>query len=158
MAEIDVVTSINAPLDRCFDIARSIDFHVVSTANTGERAIAGRTTGLIEADDIVTFSARHLGFRWKLTSRIIEFDPPHKFTDQMLKGPFKELRHEHIFEEKNGITIMTDSMMMTSPFGFIGKAFDNLILESYMEKFLKLRCYAVKDCLESEDWKKYLTA
>lgn len=76
----------------------------------------------------------------------------------MLKGPFKELRHEHIFEERNGMTVMTDSMLMRSPFGFIGKAFDNLILENYMRKFLKLRCDAVKACLESEDWERYLKA
>lgn len=129
---------------------------MVSTANTGERAVAGRTTGGIELNDTVTFSARHLGIRWKLTSRIIEFERPYKFTDQMLKGPFKELRHEHIFEERNGVTIMTDRMRMRSPFGFIGKAFDQLVLENYMRRFLQRRCRAVKDCLESGEWQKYL--
>lgn len=77
----------------------------------------------------------------------------------MLRGPFKELRHEHIFQkstEKDGLTIMTDRMLMRSPFGFIGKAFDNLVLESYMRKFLQRRCLAVKECLESDEWQKYL--
>lgn len=156
MAFIKIITEIHAPIERTFDLARNIDFHIVSTAHTGERAVGGRTTGLIGLGDTVTFSARHLAIRWNLTSEIIEFDRPHKFIDQMLHGPFKELRHEHIFEEKDGITVMTDRMKIESHFGFIGKAFDSLVLENYMRKFLKLRCDAVKQCLESDEWKKYL--
>lgn len=156
MAVIEVITPINAPIERCFDLARSIDFHIVSTAHTGERAIAGRTTGLITGDDKVTFSARHLGVRWSLSSEIVEFDPPFKFTDRMLKGPFKSMMHEHIFEENDGNTLMTDRMEMKSPLGIIGRLFDSLILEEYMRKFLKRRCDAVKKCLESGEWRKYL--
>ena len=156
MAVFEIVTEIRAPIERCFDLARNIDFHIVSTAHTGERAVAGRTTGIVELGDTITFSARHLGFRWKLTSEIIQFDRPHKFTDQMLRGPFKDLCHEHIFESKGDITVMTDRMEMVSPFGFIGKAFDSIYLAKYMERFLARRCNAVKKCLESDEWKKYL--
>ncbi len=157
MALIEIITNINVPIDRAFDLARNIDFHVDSTSHTGEKAVAGRTSGLIELNDTVTFSARHLGFRWRLTSRIIEFEKPFIFTDQMLKGPFKKLRHEHIFKEDNGRTIMIDRMEMESPFGFVGKAFDALVLKNYMHKFLQQRCNSVKDCLESGCWSKYLS-
>lgn len=157
MALIEIITNINAPIDRCFDLARNIDFHVVSTSHTGEKAVAGRTSGFIELNDTVTFSARHLGFRWHLTSSIIEFEKPYRFTDQMMKGPFKKLLHQHIFKEDNGRTIMIDRMEMVSPFGFIGKVFDALVLKNYMYKFLLRRCNAVKDCLESGCWKNYLS-
>ncbi|MCB0720973.1 MAG: SRPBCC family protein [Ignavibacteriae bacterium] len=156
MAVFEIVTEIRAPIEHCFDLSRNIDFHVVSTARTGERAVAGRTTGMVELGDTITFSARHLGFRWELTSEIIQFDRPRKFTDQMLRGPFKDLRHEHIFESRGDITVMTDRMKMVSPFGFIGKAFDSIYLVKYMKRFLARRCNAVKECLESDEWKKYL--
>lgn len=157
MPFIEVITPINAPIERCFNLSRSIDFHIESTSKTNERAIGGKTSGLIELYDTVTFSARHLGFRWNLTSRIIEFDSPNKFTDQMLKGPFKKLLHEHKFKQKDGMTIMTDSMEVESPFGLIGRIFDFLVLKIYMERFLKRRCNSIKDCLESDEWKKYVT-
>jgi ligand-binding SRPBCC domain-containing protein len=156
MPIIEIETHENAPIERCFDLSRSIDFHIVSTEHTSERATAGVTTGLIGAGDTVTFQAGHLGLKWKLTSRIVEFEKPNKFTDEMLKGPFKKLRHEHIFREHEGGTLMIDRMDMESPAGIAGKIFDRLVLDNYMRKFLKQRCDAVKECLESGEWRKYV--
>jgi hypothetical protein len=45
---IELITTIAAPPGPCFDLARSIDLHLESTAGTGEKAVAGRTSGLIE--------------------------------------------------------------------------------------------------------------
>ncbi|UUZ92915.1 hypothetical protein LJK87_48025 [Paenibacillus sp. P25] len=39
---------IRAPIEVCFDLARSIDIHAESTSQTRERAVGGRTSGLIE--------------------------------------------------------------------------------------------------------------
>src|SRR5271166_1023110 len=103
MARIELVTAINAPVQRCFDLARSIDFHVISNTSTHEEAIADKTKGLIELNDEVTFKARHFGITQTLTSRIIEFNAPYYFTDCMLKGAFKSLTHRHSFEGNNGI-------------------------------------------------------
>ena len=53
MAIIELTTVIDAPIDRVFDLARSVDLHTSSTAKTGERAVAGVTAGLIGAGDQV---------------------------------------------------------------------------------------------------------
>jgi len=54
MIRIDLVTRIAAPVERCFDLARSIDLHMASTDRTGEQAIAGITSGLIGLEQEVT--------------------------------------------------------------------------------------------------------
>jgi len=54
MTRIVLLTSIAAPIERCFDLARSIDLHMASTNWSGERAIAGVTSGLIGAGQEVT--------------------------------------------------------------------------------------------------------
>jgi hypothetical protein len=54
VAAIRIVTLIAAPTDRCFDLARDIDFHTRSLAGTGEKAVAGRTSGLIGQGESVT--------------------------------------------------------------------------------------------------------
>ena len=54
MAIIELTTDINAPIGRVFDLARSIDLHMNSTSKTGERAVAGVTSGLIGAGEQVT--------------------------------------------------------------------------------------------------------
>ena len=59
MPVIELATSIAAPIDRVFDLARSIDLHTNSTSGTGERAVAGVTSGLIGPEQEVTWRARH---------------------------------------------------------------------------------------------------
>jgi len=61
---------INAPTERCFDLARDIAFHQRSVAHTAERAIGGVTGGLIALGETVTWEATHFGVRQRLTVRI----------------------------------------------------------------------------------------
>ena len=64
---IRLETVMRAPIARCFDLARSIDLHIVSTAQTGERAVGGVTTGLIGPGEHVTWRAKHFGVWQELT-------------------------------------------------------------------------------------------
>ena len=59
MPRIVLHTSIAAPIERCFDLARSIDLHMASTDWSGERAVAGVTSGLIGPGQEVTWRGRH---------------------------------------------------------------------------------------------------
>jgi len=148
MPEIIVITEISAPIEMCFDAARSIDLHSQSTVNSREKAIAGRTTGLCEKGDTVTWQATHFGVRQKLTSEISQMDRPFFFEDRMLKGAFKSIEHKHLFEFKNGKTIMTDKFLYQSPLGILGKLADKLFLEKYMRKFLVERNAFLKKVCE----------
>lgn len=51
-------------------------------------------------------------FKWK--TEIREWNPPFKFADQQLKGPYTKWYHEHIFSEENGKTIMIDKITYLS--------------------------------------------
>jgi hypothetical protein len=68
MVCIELSPRIAAPIERVFDLARSIDLHVASTNWTRERAIAGVTHGLIGAGQEVTWRGRHFGFMVRHTS------------------------------------------------------------------------------------------
>src|ERR1700733_5245418 len=97
MVIVRLTTSIAAPPERVFDLARSIDAHQQSAEGTRERAIAGVTQGLIAMGDEVTWEARHFGIKQKLTVRITGFERPHRFQDSMVSGAFKSMRHDHEF-------------------------------------------------------------
>jgi hypothetical protein len=62
---IHLETEIAAPIERVFDLARDIDLHERSMAQTDEQAVGGRTTGRIGPGQTVTFRARHLGRWWR---------------------------------------------------------------------------------------------
>jgi len=97
MPVIELSTLILAPSERVFDLARSIDAHQDSTSGTEERAIAGVTKGLIGLNDEVTWEARHLGVRQRLTVRVTAFERPRHFQDAMVSGAFKRMVHDHEF-------------------------------------------------------------
>ena len=144
MAVVRIVTEIVAPAERCFDLARDIDFHTKSLAHTGERAVAGRTSGLIELGESVTWEGRHLGVRQWLTVAITAFDRPRYFRDEMTAGAFRSFAHDHRFEERDGVTVMTDEVTFRSAFGPVGWLVDRLYLAGYLRRLLEGRCQAIK--------------
>ena len=157
MPRIEIQTRITAERSIVFDLSRSIDLHKISTEQTNEEAIAGTTSGLIGLNESVTWRAKHFGIYQKLTSRITEYDRPTYFADEMVKGAFREFKHEHHFAEVNGQTLMTDIFDYKSPFGIMGKVADYLFLKSYMTELLIQRNRIVKEFAESNKWKEILT-
>lgn len=141
-------TQINADILTCFDLARNINFHEQSLKHSSEKAITGKTTGLIELGESVTWEATHFGIKQHLTSIITEFNSPNYFVDEMVSGAFKSFKHEHIFEEVNNQTIMIDKFHFESPYGVLGKLTNSLFLKNYMADLLKTRNYFLK--LEAE--------
>jgi ligand-binding SRPBCC domain-containing protein len=158
MAIIELVTAVRAPVARCFDLSRSIDLHVDSTARTGERAIAGVTSGLIGEGEEGTWQAKHFGVRQRLTSRITAFDPPRYFRDSMVSGAFKRFDHDHYFEAQGDVTLMRDVFDFDSPLGIVGDFMNRAILIRYMRNLLKERHRCIQLVAETEAWKQYLPA
>ena len=156
MARIELSTRITAPPERCFDLARSVELHVRSTGATGERAVAGRMAGLLELGDEITWRARHFGVWQSLSGRISAFDRPRHFQDTMLRGAFKQLRHDHFFDSLDGGTVMRDVFEYTAPLGLLGWLAEHLFLTTYMRRFLESRNREMKAVAESNEWVRYL--
>src|SRR5262249_35023673 len=157
MPRIELVTHIAAPSDRCFDLARSIELHIHSASSTGERAIAGRTSGLLDLGDQVTWQARHFGFQQTLTSRITSFDRPRHFRDSMVRGGFKRLDHDHYFTADGlGGTVMRDVFDYAAPLGILGRLAECLFLTLYMRRFLLARNRELKSIAESNSWQEFV--
>jgi len=144
MPLIRIETIIKAKRQRCFDLARSVSAHLGSTADSGERVVAGRREGLLELGEEVTWEATHLGIRQRLTARITRLEPPGLFVDEMVKGAFAEFSHTHEFEEHEDGTLMRDLFAYRSPLGALGKLADALFLERYMTRFLEKRAAFLK--------------
>ena len=149
MAIVKIETLIGAPIERCFDLARDIDFHVKSLGSTGERAVEGRTTGLIGLGESVTWEGHHLGMTRRFTSKITRFDRPRYFQDQMMKGAFASFVHDHRFLARGDSTLMTDVVFFRSPAGLIGALVDAVFMARYLRRLLDARARAIRDEAES---------
>ncbi|AZQ43740.1 SRPBCC family protein [Nonlabens ponticola] len=153
MPSIHLRTEIKAPIELVFDLARSIDLHEHSMEHTNEKAIAGRTSGLVQQGETVTWQAKHLGITQKLTSKIIAVQPHHYFADEMKSGAFKRFKHEHFFETSSNGCIMRDIFDYDSPLGILGSLVDAIFLKKYMTDLLKRRNQLLKEFAESDRWK-----
>ena len=139
---IEVVTLVDAPPAVVFDLKLDVDVHAESLA--GSREVASTSTGRrrLGLGDEVTFQARHFGLRWRLTSRITAYDAPHRFVDEQIRGPFRTLHHEHIFEALGADrTRMIDRMTISAPLAA-------MLLAPYLRRLLKRRGAHVKRLAE----------
>lgn len=137
--EFRFVTFVAASPDRVFDFSRDIDVHQASMAQSRERAIAGRTSGLIELGETVTWRIVQFGIPLRMTSIISDMDRPHRFVDEQLHGPFQSFRHEHRFTSVPGGTEMVDEISFTAPLGILGRLAERVALERILRRFISDR-------------------
>ena len=153
MPLIHLTTFIAAPAERVFDLSRSIDVHKKSLAHTNEQAVAGTTSGLIKQDETVTWKAKHLGKTRVLKVKISSMQSPASFTDEMVSGDFKQMKHEHHFKPIQNGTLMIDLFSFESPYGAAGKLVNYIFLKRYLRKLLERRNRAIKEFAETDKWK-----
>ncbi|RYY28611.1 MAG: cell division protein [Chitinophagaceae bacterium] len=156
MPTIHLTTFIAAPIERVFDLARSIDLHKKSMNESGEQAVAGTTTGLLGKGETVTWKAKHL-FRLRvLKMKMSEMDKPLSFIDEMVAGDFKSFRHQHHFKQiQNGI-FMIDILDFETPYGGLGSLVNSMYLTKYLRGLLEKRNEVIRHYAESNKWKDIL--
>ena len=150
MATIYLTTFIDAQVQTCFDLARNIEVHQISTSRTKEKAIEGRTSGLCEQGDVITWEAFHFGIKQKLTVKITKMEPFVYFEDEMIKGPFSFMNHKHSFEVHQRGTKMTDEFVFKVPLGIFGSIAEKIFLTRYMTNLLKERNSLLKSLAEAK--------
>lgn len=121
--------------------AASLDpaLHVETMARYGETMLAGPANGVFTEGSTVTWRARHFGIPFRLTTVIFDIDPPHRFCDRQVKGPFGAFHHEHVFIEHPDGTLMRDTITFRSPFGPLGALVDRLFMRAYMRRLIEER-------------------
>ena len=159
MVTLEEITLIHAPRERCFDLARSVEVHLLGNTHFGEQAVAmgGVTLGLLGLGQSVTWQATHLFVRQSLTSAITAMKPPESFQDSMTDGAFQFMQHDHFFEALSANeTNMKDVFRFAAPIPILGRIAEVCLLRRYMEMLLRERNAVIKQVAESEEWRRYL--
>jgi ligand-binding SRPBCC domain-containing protein len=155
-AVIEVVSLINAAPTTVFDLELDVDVHAESLAESQETATTTAGRRQLALDDEVTFQGRHLGLRWRMTSRITAYDRPHHFVDEQTRGPFRTLRHEHYFSDLgDGRARMTDRMTIRAPLGPLGAVVTRILLAPYLRRLLTQRALHIKRLAEADNHRRW---
>ncbi|MFI6780621.1 SRPBCC family protein [Micromonospora sp. NPDC050276] len=147
---IEIVSLIHAAPSVVFDLELDVDVHAASLPGSQETANTSSGRRQLTLGDEVTFRARHLGVRWRMTSRITAYERPHRFVDEQSRGPFRVLRHEHHLEDLDGFgTQMTDRMTISAPLGPLGAVVSRALIAPYLRRLLTRRAAHIKYLAEA---------
>lgn len=99
----------------------------------------------IEAGTLIRYSLRWRIFPIWWTTRIEVWEPPHRFVDLELHGPYALWHHEHRFEAIPGGTLMSDEVHYRLPFGALGRMAHRLRVRRDVESIFAYRRQAVEN-------------
>ena len=88
--------------------------------------------------------------RW--TTRITEWDPPHRFADLQARGPYAYWLHTHTFgalDEKR--TLMRDRVIYRVPYGILGEVARRVFVAAELRRIFEYREVAFEAALRGED-------
>lgn len=81
---------------------------------------------------------RGLPLRWR--TRINVWQPPHRFEDEQIRGPYRQWIHEHTFKPSNGGTLARDRVRYAVPFDWLTHRW---LVRPDIEKIFKFRAAAL---------------
>jgi hypothetical protein len=159
MIRLEESTIIEAPIERCCDLSRCVEVHLLSNVHSREQALAvgGVTTGLVGLSEEVTWRAKHFGVWQTLTSEMTAMESPHYFQVTMVRGIFRWMQADHRFESlDSGRTEMKDIFSIAAPLPLLGPLAEALFLRRYMLALMRERNAVIKQVAESSQWEPYL--
>jgi ligand-binding SRPBCC domain-containing protein len=93
---------------------------------------------------LLRYSLRWRIFPIRWTTKIIEREPPHRFVDVQLKGPYKLWHHEHRFAAEGDGTRIADEVQYLLPFGILGSIAHRLKVKNDAGTIFAFRNEAVR--------------
>jgi ligand-binding SRPBCC domain-containing protein len=93
---------------------------------------------------LIRYSLRWRIFPIRWTTEIVEWEPPHRFVDVQLKGPYKMWHHERRFIAEGNGTRIADEVQYLLPFGVLGSIAHRLKVKNDVETIFAYRTDVVQ--------------
>src|SRR5262245_1560942 len=82
---------------------------------------------------VLDYRIRWLGLPLRWRTLIREYDPPARFLDVQVRGPYERWEHRHLFLEERGGTWVEDRVVYRLPLGPLGRAMHALVVRRQLE-------------------------
>ena len=92
---------------------------------------------------LISYMIRIFGIRVRWVSIITSYDPPMRFIDEQLRGPYSFWHHTHTFKEHEGGTLITDEVKYAVPFGILGRIVRRLFVRRQLDKIFSYRTIVI---------------
>ena len=102
----------------------------------------------MRAGTFLSYRLRLHGVPIRWDTRIAEWDPPHRFVDVQLRGPYRLWHHTHTFApDGDGGTVMRDVVRYAIGFGPFGALAHALVVQRDLARIFDFRAAKVPELL-----------
>ncbi len=142
---------VSRPIEEVFDFfSRAENLEQITPPWLNFR-ILSVSTNPVQRGTLIRYALRWRVFPIRWTTEIQEWDPPHRFVDVQLKGPYKLWHHDHRFYAEGNSTRIVDEVQYALPFGVIGRVVHRLKVKKDVEAIFTYRRGAVEEALMRRD-------
>ena len=142
---------VSRPLDEVFDFfSKAQNLQELTPAWLHFRILSVDPTPVQEGT-LIKYSLRWRIFPIRWTTEIIEWEPPHRFVDVELKGPYKLWHHEHRFMAEGTNTRIIDEVQYELPFGFLGSIAHTLKVRKDVQTIFAYRTDVIRRLFGTPD-------
>lgn len=113
-----------------------LDFHLITPSPVEMRRGA-----------LIDYTIRLMGWRVSWRTVITEHDPPRRFVDEQLRGPYLHWRHIHTFEPADGGTLVKDQVFYAIPGGPLSGVAHTLYVRPRLEEIFNYRAQRIREAL-----------
>ena len=107
------------------------------------------TPAPMHVGSVIDYNVRVHGVPLRWTTLIAEYEPPHRFVDVQLRGPYAFWHHTHTFEETKGGTLIRDAVRYALPLGPLGALAHTLLIRRDLNTIFAHRQKVIEDLFPS---------
>ena len=137
--EINMKQYINKPLEVVFEFFSKPENLEMITPKSLSFNILTPTPIKMEKGSLIDYTIRLFGIPIHWRTLISDYEPPFRFVDQQIKGPYTFWHHTHTFKLVEGGVEIIDEVKYSLPLGWLGTLAHSIWVRKDLEKIFEYR-------------------
>ena len=146
--EINTKQYINKPLDVVFQFFSKPENLEMITPESLSFNILTPISIRMETGSLIDYTIRLFGIPIHWRTLISDYEPPFRFVDQQIKGPYTFWHHTHTFQSVDGGVEIIDKVKYSLPMGWLGTLAHSIWVRKDLEKIFKHRKTVIQNYFE----------
>jgi ligand-binding SRPBCC domain-containing protein len=136
---LEFETKLYRPLEEIFNFFSRAENLDQVTPDDLEFSILTPFPIVMKVGTLIDYRIKLIGVPFFWRTFISDWEPPHRFVDQQLEGPYVFWHHEHTFKQCDGYVLMTDKVHYLSPGWIFEPLVDSLFVRGQLNKMWAYR-------------------
>ena len=146
--EINMKQYINKPLDVVFEFFSKPENLEMITPKSLSFNILTPTPIKMGKGSLIDYTIRLFGIPIHWRTLISDYEPPFRFVDQQIKGPYTFWHHTHMFQAVEGGVEIIDQVKYSLPLGWLGTLAHAIWVRKDLEQIFEYRKTVIQNYFE----------